>query len=288
MTPIKCLIVLAIQLFAFATASVSTYSKSFCATRLTTKKPASVPTSTRAYTLTFKPKVTTVITNTYTVTPSSTTVTDVATATSSTTTTVTQVMMCCRPHHLEQQLTLAKVTDTFTSTLTQTISDTTTTTLVSTETDYFTVLTTSYGTYTVSASAGFTPLASVLAASGNTAAKKRRRGEKLRSRVAEAEAAPNVADLEERANRGTPCVGGPQKYPAAVTCTKFVQIFSTSTVRLTAKKTATVTAPQGTITQVSVAIEARHLAIQSNALIRLPQQSSPQRSPPCPSTPHQP
>jgi hypothetical protein len=288
MTTIKCLIVLAIQLFAFATASVSTYSKSFCATRLTTKKPASVPTSTRAYTLTFKPKVTTLITNTYTVTPSSTTVTDVATSTSSTTTTVTQVMMYCRPHHLEQQLTLAKVTDTFTSTLTQTISDTTTTTLVSMETDYSTVLTTSYGTYTVPASAGFTPLASVLSASDNTATKKRRRGEKLRSRVAEAEAAPNVADLEERGNSGAGFIGGPKRYPAAVTCTKLVQIVSTSTVKLTAKKTATVTAPQGTVTQVSVAIQARHTAIQSNVLIRLPRQSSPQRSPPYPSTLHQP
>jgi hypothetical protein len=90
----RLLLVLAVQFVAFATASVSTYSQSICATRLTTKKPASVPTSTRAYTLTFNPKVTSVITNTYTVTPSSTTVTNVATSTSSTTTTVTQVLIC--------------------------------------------------------------------------------------------------------------------------------------------------------------------------------------------------
>lgn len=243
MIPIKFLLVV-----AFATASVTTYSKSICATRLTIKKPASVPTYTRAYTLTFKPKVTTVITNTYTVTPSSTTVTDVATSTSSTTTIVTQVLMCCRPRHLEQQLTLAQVTDIFTSTLTETISDTPATILISTETDYSTVLTISYGTYTVSASADFTPLAIVLFASGNTAAKKRRRGEKLRSRVAKAEGAPNVADLEERGNSGTAFIGGPKRYPAAVTCTKLVQIVSTSTIKLTAKKTATMTAPQGTVT----------------------------------------
>jgi hypothetical protein len=100
MIGIKLSLLLAVQLAVFATASISTYSQSICATRLTTKKPASVPTSTRAYTLTFNPKVTTVITNTYTVTPSSTTITNVATSISSTTTTVTQVMMRCRIYYL--------------------------------------------------------------------------------------------------------------------------------------------------------------------------------------------
>jgi hypothetical protein len=89
-------LVLVAQLFAFATASVSTYSQSFCATRLTSKKPASVPTSTSARTSTFKPKVTTVITNTRTVTPTSASVTSVTTSISSTTTTITQVLIRCR------------------------------------------------------------------------------------------------------------------------------------------------------------------------------------------------
>jgi hypothetical protein len=146
----------------------------------------------------------------------------------------------------EHQLTPTKVTDIFTFTNTATISDATTTTLVSTETEFSTALTTSYATYTVPASAGFTPLASALAASGNTAAKKMRRRERLRSRVPEAEPASDVADLEKRSSSGEFCIGGPSKYPAAVTCTKLVEIVSTSTVKLTAKKTATVTAPQGT------------------------------------------
>jgi hypothetical protein len=114
-------------------------------------------------------------------------------------------------------------------------------------------LTTSYGTYTVPASAGFTPLASALAASGNTAAKKRRRGEKLRIRVAGAEPASNVANLEKRDSSGEFYIGGLNQYPAAVICTKLAEIVSTSTVKLTAKKTSTVTAAQGTLTEVNEA-----------------------------------
>jgi hypothetical protein len=253
MIQFRLLFVLAVQLFAFATASISTYSQSRCATRLTTKKPVRVPTTTRAYTLNFKPKVTTVITNTYTVTPSSTTVTDVATSTSSTTTIMTQVIICRHLSYLNHQLMLSKVTDIFTETYTETISDTTTTTLVSTETDYSTVTSTIYSTYTIPASAGFTPLASELADSGHTVTTKKRRAEKLRGRAPDAEPTIDVANLEKRGSGGMG-LGGPSKYPAAVTCTKLVEIFSTSTVKLTAKKTATITAPQGTITQVSAGV----------------------------------
>jgi hypothetical protein len=151
----------------------------------------------------------------------------------------------------------AKATDTFTLTSTSTISDTTTTTLIRTETDYSTETTTVYSTSTVPASAGFTPLASELAATGYIPAKKNRRTEKLRTRVAKAEPASNAVDQEKR--RGSKLFGGPSEYPAAVTCTKLVEILSTSTVYLTAKETATVTASQGTITSVSAASMVRLL-----------------------------
>jgi hypothetical protein len=165
----------------------------------------------------------------------------------------------------------AKVTDTFTSTLTSTISDTTTTTLISAETDYSTETTTVYSTSTVPASAGFTVIASELAAAGYIPAKKNRRTEKLRTRVAKAEPASNVADLEKK--RGSRFFGGPSEYLAAVACTKLVEIFSTSTVYLTAKKTATVTASQGTSTSVSSASIVRLLAFRLTDSSRPPLQS---------------
>ena len=61
-------------------------------------------------------------------------------------------------------------------------------------------------------------------------------------------------DLVKRSSSGDFIMDGPSNYPAAVICTKLVEIVSTSTVKSTAKKTATVTAPQGTLTQVSEAI----------------------------------
>jgi hypothetical protein len=175
--------------------------------------------------------------------------------------------------HIRRNMVLisTKVTDTFTSTTTSTISDTTTTTLFSTETDYSTATTTVYGTYTVPAAAGFTPLASELAASGYTPAKKNRRAEKLRSRIAEAEPVSDARDLEKRSS--SKGLGGPSKYPAAVACAKLVEIFSTLTVYLTAKKTATVTASQGTITSVSAASRIRQPAVWLTDFPRPPQQS---------------
>jgi hypothetical protein len=164
-----------------------------------------------------------------------------------------------------------KVTDTFTSTLTSTILDTTTTTLIGTETDYSTEITTVYSTSTIPASAGFTPLASQLAASGYTPAKKNRRSEKLLRRIAEAEPASDDRHLEKRS--GSKFCSGPSKYPASVTCTKLVEIFSTSTVYLTAKKTATVTASQGTITSVSEASGIPLLAFRLTDVSRPPLQS---------------
>lgn len=45
--------------------------------------------------------------------------------------------------------------------------------------------------------------------------------------------------------------GGPKQYPVAVSCYRFVQVISTSTVKSTAKTTQIITAIPGTITVVS-------------------------------------
>ena len=53
-----------LNLVTIVTASVSTYSQAACFTSQTTKKPASVPTSSYALTLTFTKKKTTTVTPT--------------------------------------------------------------------------------------------------------------------------------------------------------------------------------------------------------------------------------
>jgi hypothetical protein len=46
--------------------------------------------------------------------------------------------------------------------------------------------------------------------------------------------------------------GGVKQFPASVSCYRYVQIISTSTIQLAAKTTKTVTATPGTITLVSL------------------------------------
>lgn len=122
-----------------------------------------------------------------------------------------------------------------------------TTTLISTELTTSTVTDTSTSTLTVGASAGFTPLASQLAAQGHTAGTMRKRS--APNRIAQAVDGDKELGLERRAASG---LKRPSKqYPAAVSCYRFVQVISTSTVVSTAKTTKTVTATPGTITIVS-------------------------------------
>jgi hypothetical protein len=101
----------------------------------------------------------------------------------------------------------------------------------------------------MSASAGFTPLASQLTAQGYNAGTMKKRS--TAKRIAQA-----VDDDEPRLERrASPLVLTPKglakQYPAAVSCYRFVQVISTSTVVSTAKTTKTVTAIPGTITVVS-------------------------------------
>lgn len=76
---------------AFVEGTVSTFSKTGCFTKQSSKSTNKVPTSTKSYTLTFKPKVTVVTTSTKTIVPASTTVITVSTSTSTATEILTQV-----------------------------------------------------------------------------------------------------------------------------------------------------------------------------------------------------
>lgn len=77
---------------AIVEATVSTFSQTGCITKQSSKSTNKVPTSTKSYTLTFKPKVTVVITSTKTIVPTSTTVTAISTSTSTATEVLTQVL----------------------------------------------------------------------------------------------------------------------------------------------------------------------------------------------------
>lgn len=71
-------------------------------------------------------------------------------------------------------------------------------------------------------------------------------------RIAEA-SDEDKSGLEARAATATLLLsGGPKQYPVAVSCYRFVQVISTSTVQSTAKTTKTVTAIPGTVTVVSL------------------------------------
>jgi len=73
-------------------------------------------------------------------------------------------------------------------------------------------------------------------------------------------------DESELERRASPLVLKPKglakQYPVAVSCYRFVQVISTSTVVSTAKTTKTVTATPGTITVVSYS----HYSTQKNSL----------------------
>ncbi|KAK3616753.1 hypothetical protein LTR56_025745 [Elasticomyces elasticus] len=206
-------------------ATTSTYSQQVCATKQTTKKPASVPTTTIAKTLSFQHKVTITSTPTKSVTPLPTTITVVSTATSFFTSVVSQQ------------------TDTFMTTIvvsqTSTVSETITGTEFTTSTAFFTTSVTT----TVSASPGFTALGDALAAQGLSWAKRKQR-RAADHRMAD-RALEQRATLDKRTWPPTSSV-----YPAAVTCYKVVEIVSTSTKTATAQAT-TVTAPPSTATQTS-------------------------------------
>ena len=64
---------------AIVEATVSTFSQTGCITKQSSKSTNKVPTSTKSYTLTFKPKVTVLTTSTKTVVPTSSTSTSTAT-----------------------------------------------------------------------------------------------------------------------------------------------------------------------------------------------------------------
>jgi hypothetical protein len=141
------------------------------------------------------------------------------------------------------------VTDTATETITNTETESTTTTLIATEITTLTDVVTSSTTMTIPASAGFTPLASQLIAAGYTVGTVSKRSAAKRIARTTDEVGPK---LDRRAG---PLViaskSGAKQYPVAVSCYRFVQVVSISTVKSTARSTQTITAIPGTITAVS-------------------------------------
>ncbi|KAK4506860.1 hypothetical protein PRZ48_000593 [Zasmidium cellare] len=112
------------------------------------------------------------------------------------------------------------------------------------------VATSTLDTTTIAASAGFIPLSSALAASGHSVAKRR----VARDRIRDVE----PVAVEERASQQKIICGSdgsisydPPQFFGKVTCYKRVEIVSTKVITSTAKKTKTITAPRGTITQTS-------------------------------------
>jgi len=134
---------------------------------------------------------------------------------------------------------------------------------------------------TIPASADFTPLASQLVAAGYDVGTMRKRSKTRRV----ARAPDNVElRLERRAGPEVTTKGAAKQYPVAVSCYRFVQIVSISTVTSAAKTTQTVTAIPGTITVVSY----RNPGTRSSCMltfffIRRRPQSSLRQPLPCPS-----
>lgn len=138
-------------------------------------------------------------------------------------------------------------------------------------------LTSTYDTLTISASSGFVPLSSALAAQGHAVAKKLRRGSLDLVRDAEPEpdarfavkkatntqkvicgsdgsitvseakvgSRPDLRHLLTRAHQYDPPI-----YKGSVTCYRRVTIIATKVVSVTARSTKTITAPKGTVTSV--------------------------------------
>ncbi|KAK3625556.1 hypothetical protein LTR56_020360 [Elasticomyces elasticus] len=213
--------------------SVSTYSQTGCLTRSTTKKPANIPTSTLAKTLSRTRKVTSVYTPTATVLPSSITLTQTVTFTAS------------------ETITLLQISDTFTTTLTASETETSSSTL--TLTNFATITANTVVTPAATAiatPAGFTPLASALAAAGVTYTKNKRSHAVPRRAIAAAREAEPESHVDARAVADLSGIckkHGPTFYPAAVSCYRFVQIVTISTVTSTAKTTKTVTGAPGVV-----------------------------------------
>ena len=118
-----------------------------------------------------------------------------------------------------------------------------------------TLIATTYPTTTIPTSAGFTPLASVVAAQGYSSSKKKRHFPGVpQDRAADAGMIEADAAVKARAaaasmsKRDTSAVQS--TYPSAVSCLRLVEVVSTSTIISTAKITSTVTAAPGTITTV--------------------------------------
>jgi hypothetical protein len=213
---------------------VSTYTQQFCRTALKTSQ-GSGGTTTKVLTQSLTRTMTSTVTPTLTITPTSASIVKKTTVTE----TITK--------------TLPRSTDTFSTTISFTDTSTVATTLTYTSTAQATSVTTSTPpTTTLSASAGFVPLASALANGGFTTAKRARRA-----------AALDIFDvqpvkLEGRAASQQILCGAdgkitysPPQFPGLITCLKRVQVITMKIVTVTSKQTKTVAAPQNTVTQVS-------------------------------------
>ncbi|KAF2171235.1 hypothetical protein M409DRAFT_18351 [Zasmidium cellare ATCC 36951] len=212
--------------------SASTYSQLFCKTQLKPQQGGG-GTTTKSTTLHFTETVRSVFTPTTTIIPKSATISTRITVSKTSTTTLPQT------------------TNTFSTTLSFTDTSTVSTTVISTTMPIITeVITSTLDTTTIAASSGFIPLSSALAASGHSVAKRRA----MRDRVRDVE----PVAMEERASQQKIICGSdgsisydPPQYWGKVTCYKRVEIVSTEVITSTAKKTKTIIAPRGTVTQTS-------------------------------------